>query len=114
MALRWRVRFLIPKLFNGRNKLFFMSNFEGFKSRTTTPTLSSTLSAAMRNGDFSSVSTPLRDPATRTPGAGPNGTIGTTPFPGNQIPTSRFNAQSIFLLKFDPLPNIPSQRRLLC
>ena len=25
----------IPKLFNGKNRLFFMSNFEGFKSRTT-------------------------------------------------------------------------------
>ena len=26
----------IPKLFNGKNRLFFMSNYEGFKSRTTT------------------------------------------------------------------------------
>ena len=25
----------IPKIFNGKNRLFFMSNFEGFKSRTT-------------------------------------------------------------------------------
>ena len=100
---------VIPKLFNGRNKLFFMSNFEGFKSRTTTPTLATTLSGAMRNGDFSSVSTPLQDPLTRTPGTGPGGTIGTIPFSGNQIPTSRFNQQSLFLLKFDPLPNIPSQ-----
>jgi len=100
---------LIPKLYNGRNRLFFMSNFEGFKSRLTTPTLATTLTQAMRNGDFSSVSTQLLDPLTRTPGAGPNGTIGTSPFPGNQIPTSRFNESSLFLLKFYPLPNIPSQ-----
>ena len=26
----------IPKVFNGKNRLFFMSNFEGFKSRRTT------------------------------------------------------------------------------
>jgi len=100
---------VIPKLFNGRNKLFVMSNFEGFKSRTTTATLATTLSAAMRDGDFSAVSTPLQDPLSRKPGTGPNGTIGTTLFTGNQIPVSRFNKQSVFLLKFDPLPNIPSQ-----
>ena len=33
----------IPKLFNGRNRLFFMSNFEGFKSRTTSTALGTTL-----------------------------------------------------------------------
>ena len=26
----------IPKVFNGKNRLFFMANYEGFKSRTTT------------------------------------------------------------------------------
>ena len=29
-------RFRFPKIFNGKNRLFFMSNYEGFKSRTTT------------------------------------------------------------------------------
>ncbi len=41
---------MIPKVFNGKNRLFFMSNYEGFRQRTrgygsyTTPT------TAMRNG----------------------------------------------------------------
>ena len=30
---------VIPKLFNGKNRLFFMSNFEGYNSRLTTPSL---------------------------------------------------------------------------
>ena len=45
----------IPKLFNGKNRLFFMSNFEEYNSRQTTPALITTMPAAMRNGDFSSI-----------------------------------------------------------
>ncbi len=95
----------IPKVFNGRNRLFFMSNYEGFKSRTTTTNLATTLTQAMRNGDFSAVSTALQDPLTRT-GTFPN--ITSTPFPGNQIPTTRFDKNSLLLMsKFFPLPNQP-------
>jgi Carboxypeptidase regulatory-like domain/TonB dependent receptor len=96
----------IPKLFDGRNRLFFMSNYEGFKSRTTTTNFATTLTAAMRNGDFSAVSTPLQDPLTRT-GTFPN--ISSTPFPGNQIPASRFDKNSVYLMsRFFPLPNQPA------
>ena len=35
-ASRWAGPVRIPKIFNGKNRLFFMSNFEGFKSRRTT------------------------------------------------------------------------------
>ena len=38
----------IPKIFNGRNRLFFMSNYEGFKSRRTVNSFGTTLTAAMR------------------------------------------------------------------
>jgi hypothetical protein len=96
----------IPKLFNGKNRLFFMSNFEGFKSRTTTSTLATTLTAAMRTGDFSAVPTALQDPLTRT-GTFPN--IVSTPFPGNQIPANRLDKNSLLLInKFFPLPNQPA------
>src|SRR5215213_865055 len=33
----------IPKLYDGKNRLFFMSNFEGFKSRTTTTNFFTTM-----------------------------------------------------------------------
>uniref|UniRef100_Q024A2 TonB-dependent receptor n=1 Tax=Solibacter usitatus (strain Ellin6076) TaxID=234267 RepID=Q024A2_SOLUE len=96
----------IPKVFNGKNRLFFMSNFEGFKSRTTTTSLATTMTAAMRNGDFSQVPTVLQDPLSRT-GTPPN--VTTTPYPGNQIPSNRFDKASVLLMtKFFPLPNQPN------
>jgi hypothetical protein len=100
----------IPKLFDGRNRLFFMSNFEGFKSRTSSNQFFTTMTPAMRNGDFSAVPTALQDPLTRTrtPNASGSGfTVTSTPFPGNQIPKERFNPASVYLLEqFAPLPNL--------
>ena len=86
----------IPKLFNGKNRLFFMSNFEGFKSRTTTSALATTLTAAMRNGDFSAVPTALQDPLTRALEHSP--TSSSSPFPGNQIPANRIDKNSALLM----------------
>src|SRR5437016_7002239 len=42
----------IPKVFQGRDKLFLMSNFEGFRERRTGLGLFSVPSAAMRDGNF--------------------------------------------------------------
>ena len=96
----------IPKVVNGRNRLFFMSNYEGFQSRTTTTAFATTMTAAMRNGDFSAVPTALQDPLTRT-GTFPN--ITSSPFSSNQIPSTRFDKNSVLLMtKFLPLPNQPA------
>ncbi len=96
----------IPKVLNGKNRIFFMSNFEGFKSRTTTTSLATTMTAAMRGGDFSQIPTALQDPLSRT-GTPPN--VTTSPYPGNQIPSSRFDKSSLLLMsKFFPLPNQPA------
>ncbi len=100
----WGGPIWIPKIYNGRNRLFFLSNFEGFKSRTTNVSFATTLTQAMRNGDFSAFTGTLQDPLTRT-GSVPN--VTSTPFPGNQIPPSRFDKNSLLLMsKFFPLPNI--------
>jgi hypothetical protein len=94
----------IPKIFNGRNRLFFMSNYEAFKSRTSNVATATTLPAVMRNGDFSAIPTPLQNPYSRV-GSVPN--VTSTAFPGNQIPPSLFDKNSLFLMsKFDPLPTI--------
>jgi hypothetical protein len=94
---------IIPKLFNGRNRLFFMSNYEALRARTTRVATATTLTQAMRNGDFSAVPTQLRDPQSRT-GTGAAATA--TPFAGNQIPVSRFDKNSVYLMTaFNPLPN---------
>ena len=67
----------IPGLFNGKDKLFFMSNYEGFRLRQQQQVLYNTPTVAMRNGDFSGAPVIIRDPHT------------SLPFPGNQIPQNR-------------------------
>src|SRR6266404_8597860 len=95
----------IPKLYNGRNRLFFMSNFEGFRSRQATTAFATTMTADMRNGDFSAIPTVLQDPLTRV-GTPPN--VTTSPYAvRNQIHSSRIDKTSLFLMKFFPLPNQP-------
>ena len=101
----------IPKIFNGRNRLFFMSNFEEYNSRQTTPTIITTLPAAMRKGDFSSIlpyGYTLYNPATRTGSTVAQVVASQTPFSGNIIPPSMISPQSTLLLsKWYPLPNLP-------
>src|SRR5260221_921397 len=93
----------IPNLYNGRNRLFFMSNFEGFRSRQATTAFATTMTAEMRNGDFSAIPTVLQDPLTRV-GTPPN--VTTSPYAvRNQIPSSRIDKTSLFLMKFFPLQN---------
>jgi Carboxypeptidase regulatory-like domain/TonB dependent receptor len=107
----------IPKVFNGKNRLFFMSNFEEYNSRQTTPSLITTMPAAMRTGDLSSLlgsGYVIYDPNTRNMGSSgvPAQQLASvvatqSPFPGNIIPASRISPDSALLLsKWDPMPNI--------
>jgi Carboxypeptidase regulatory-like domain/TonB dependent receptor len=88
----------IPKVFNGKNRLFFMSNFEGFKLRQQAQELDSVPTAAMRSGNLSALlpNTVIKDPLNNN-----------LPFPGNIIPTNRLDPIAQRLLAYDPLPNIP-------
>jgi outer membrane receptor protein involved in Fe transport len=92
----------IPKLFRGRDRLFFLSNYEGFRERRQTQVVYSTPPAAMRRGDFAQLlpGTVLRDPLNRD-AAGNK-----LPFPGNIIPANRLDPIAIKLLEFYPEPNI--------
>lgn len=89
----------IPKLFNGKDRLFFLSNYEGFRLRNQAQVLYSTAPAAMRTGDFSQLlpKTVITDP-----------TNNNQPFPGNIIPSNRLDKAAIGLLEFYPAPNIPT------
>ncbi len=115
----------IPKVYNGKNKLFWTSNWEGLKVKQVNFNTSAFVDQAMRNGDFSEVGVPLYNPTTRTctPSAGgtcpvsnPTTTtaaVGTptytaTPFPNNQIPVSMFPASTAVFLKIMPLPDGPN------
>jgi hypothetical protein len=76
-----------------RDRLFFFGGFQGTIVRSDPPTTTSWVpTAAVLNGDFSTIDSgscvsgggrTLKDPTTGTP------------FPNNQIPVSRFNAQAV-------------------
>jgi hypothetical protein len=105
----------IPKLFDGRNKLFFFLGFSGLKNlqsarpselNYTVPTL------AMRNGDFSQLLQvdPVRyqiyDPLTTRPDPARPGHYIRDPFPGNIIPRDRIrNPMYDFYAQRMPVPN---------
>ena len=70
----------IPKLFDGKNRLFFMANYEGFKLRNQTQGVYNVPSAAMRGGNFSQIlPTAIIDPTNNQP------------FGGNIIPSGRLD-----------------------
>jgi hypothetical protein len=97
----------IPKIYNGRNRLFFMSNWEGFKSRLTNEDLYTVPPQAWRDGDFSQFKTVLMNPLTRVKDS--NGQYTAMPFAGNMIPKSMMDPTSQKLYSFLPLPNINPQ-----
>ena len=85
----------IPKLYNGHDRLFFMSNFEGYKERRSSRALFTVPSVKMRAGDFSEVTNRIHDPLNRD-----------QQFPGNVIPSNRIHPTSLKLLEFYPSPNL--------
>jgi len=95
----------IPKLFNGRDKLFFMSNFEQNRDRTTNFLRTNVATEGMRNGDFSGQPRTVFDPLSRTYNEAGVAT-GATAFPGNVIPRARLNPASQRLLEFFPAATV--------
>ncbi len=101
---------VIPKIVNGKNRLFFLFNWEGLrehKSLTSSPSVPLT---AWRTGDFSQLRDasgnliPIYDPATRVFDAAGNVIQAPTAFEGNRIPANRIDPVSQKLLAFYPLP----------
>src|SRR5687767_1944800 len=86
------------------NKVFFMSNWEGYRDRKESQQNYSLPLAAWRTGDFSSYSGPLYDPATCSV-ASASGVRTCATFPGNRIPANRIHPISAKLLEFYPERN---------
>ncbi|MCX6604074.1 MAG: TonB-dependent receptor [Acidobacteria bacterium] len=93
---------IIPKVFNGKDKLFFMANYEAFRQRRSTQSLYTVATAAMQGGNFDGIAN-IFDPRTRT---GTGNDITSLPFPGNVIPTNRIDPLSTKLLEFYRKPNL--------
>src|SRR6266852_1087600 len=94
----------IPKVVNGKNRFFFMSNYEGFNLRQTTQTVYTTFPAAFRTGDFSSVlaTNVITDPTTGLP------------FPGNIIPSGRLTRSPKGSCSTFPRPTSRTHRTTAC
>jgi hypothetical protein len=70
---------VIPKLYNGRDKTFFMVSYEGLRQRRESASISTIITPQMFEGDFSQVPQAIIDPVTGNP------------FPGNRIPANRIS-----------------------
>ena len=98
----------VPKIFNGRDHLFFFYSFEKFKGTSPNPVTTSVPTVAERNGDFSALlnigsTYQLYDPYTGIA----NGTrVSRTPLAGNVINPARINPVAKAYLQFIPLPNL--------
>src|SRR5438034_762535 len=86
---------MIPKLYDGHNKTFFMGACEGIRANGLTAGFISVPTTLMRQGNFSEISTAIRNPVTGQP------------FPGNIIPRSELSPVALKLLESYPATNQP-------
>jgi hypothetical protein len=93
----------IPKLFNGRNKLFFMANDEWKIQRQNSQALYTLPTAAEQAGNLGALPAVIYDPNT----GGATGAT-KTPFPGNVIPSSRIDPISLKFLNYYAPASLPT------
>lgn len=96
---------LFPKVYDGRNKTFWFTSFEGAREGNGQDNILSVPTAKMRTGDFSEVAQTIYDPFSV---ATVNGAPTRTPFAGNIIPATRQDAVSQKIMTYWPTPNRPS------
>ncbi len=87
---------LIPKVFNGKNKVFFFGDYEGTKIRVTNTNTSTIPTLGMRTGDFGDLLT-QRKLAILDPASG-------KPFQNNVIPSSMIDPVARTLINLYPTP----------
>jgi hypothetical protein len=98
----------IPKVYDGRNKTFFLFNYERYREGTPQPLILSMPEADMRRGDFSKLvdargrAIAIYDPES---GRQQGSQWVRDPFPGNIMPRDRLNPTALQLIKYFPLPN---------
>ncbi len=94
-----------------RDRLFFLSNFEGTRDVKTFQGTANVAPTPWRNGDFSGQAAVIFDPDTRTyTGTGSTErAVSATAFPGNIIPASRLHPIAKKLLEFYPEATRPGQ-----
>lgn len=99
----------IPKVFNGKNKVFWFFAYEGISDSFPEPTVTTVPTAAERAGDFSQLLPlgsvyQLYNPYS---GVKQGSRVSRAPFPNNIIPANLLNPISKAYLTYMPLPNLP-------
>src|SRR6267378_5215797 len=93
---------IIPKLYNGKDKTFFMTSFESFRLVQQATSLSTQMPAAFFSGDFSAV------PNSSISGGGIKDPLnGNAPFANKMIPQDRISPVVKKLQQYYPAPNLP-------
>ena len=115
---------VLPKVYNGHDKLFFFFSFEQFRETVITNNVPTTVpTLAYRNGNFSSALTGRNLCPAATPNCDPlgrpilentiydpntqrvvNGQVVRDPFPNNTIPLSQQDPVALAIQKLIPLP----------
>ena len=101
---------LIPKLYNGRDRTFFLFGWESYRQVIGQTRFARVLTELERQGDFSQTRDAkgalilLKDPLV-SGACAPETLAGC--FPGNQIPAGRFSPAAVKILPYYPLPNRP-------
>jgi hypothetical protein len=91
---------VIPKLYNGRDRTFFMISEESYRLSWFESNLGTVPTALERAGDFSKTVNAAGAPTTLK-----NPYASNAPFPGNVIPASLISPIALKLLTYYPLPN---------
>jgi trimeric autotransporter adhesin len=96
--------FIIPKIYNGKEKTTFFMNYQFNRNRNPVNSYATVPTAAERGGDFSALSSTIYAPGILTGGSLASAR---TAFAGNVIPKAYLNSASVGLLQYIPLPNLP-------
>ncbi|MFB3828981.1 MAG: TonB-dependent receptor domain-containing protein [Bryobacteraceae bacterium] len=99
---------VIPKLYDGHNRTFWMFGFQAHLDNRTVSNLSSVPTGPQRGGDFSALLAlgtqyQIYDPRTTVPSGASR--FARQPLPGNRIPASRIDPNARKTLEYFPLPN---------
>ncbi|PYV12178.1 MAG: TonB-dependent receptor, partial [Acidobacteria bacterium] len=101
----------IPKLYDGRNRTFFMYQLERYREGTPNPATLTYPDERQRRGDFSQLFDrngnliQIYDPLTGRADASAPGGWARDPFPNNIIPQNRIDPIAAKIISLYPLPN---------
>jgi len=99
----------VPKLYDGRNRLFWLLSYEGMRQRSADPGVRTFPLMEWRQGDFSTLYNAQGQPVTIYDPLTTDKSGNRQPFAGNRIPASLLDPVALNVLKYYPPPNAPGE-----